>query len=83
MIIILLFYLPEAEMWHLNSKSISSDPVADSRHGHSAVVYDGAMFIYGGMSNLVAKDDLWQYNFSTFVLKKTNYLLNRSTLFIM
>ncbi|KAK2158955.1 hypothetical protein LSH36_161g05042 [Paralvinella palmiformis] len=53
------------EIWHLSHNSMTNEMLAEGRHGHSAVVYEGAMFVYGGMANLVAKCDLWKYEFTS------------------
>lgn len=34
------------------------------RHNHSCIVHDGAMWIYGGLTDLQAKSDFWKWDFS-------------------
>lgn len=38
----------------------------EGRHGHSAVLYGRDMWVYGGMSDLTPKSDLWYYNFREY-----------------
>lgn len=33
------------------------------RYGHSAVVADNAMWLYGGMAGLSPRSDLWKFSF--------------------
>lgn len=60
----------ETESWHLLSpkKKKTSDglPKPSGRHKHSAVLHDGAMWIYGGMTDLQEKGDLWRWDISNF-----------------
>lgn len=38
---------------------VTSGPVPPSRHNHSAVHYNGKMYVYGGMCDLVELSDFW------------------------
>lgn len=51
-----------------------NEPVPPARHKHSAVLYDDAIWIYGGMSDLKECSDLWKWDmrlktWTTFKLK--------------
>lgn len=35
------------------------------RHGHSAVVHAGHMWVYGGQTDLQEKSDFWKWTFAT------------------
>lgn len=53
----------ETESWHLLSnptKDTSSIP--PPRHKHSAVLYDEQMWIFGGMTDLQERGDLWRWD---------------------
>lgn len=54
-------------MWHLTpaSEGGAGDGGPGGRHDHSAVMYDGRMYIFGGMNGLQTKDELWSWNFSS------------------
>ncbi|XP_075237616.1 uncharacterized protein LOC142333905 [Lycorma delicatula] len=49
----------ESESWHLISSGNSCPP---ARHKHSAVVHDDSMWIYGGMTDLHERADLWRFD---------------------
>ena len=49
--------------WHLGYCAEDGKPGPSARHDHSAVVYGGAMWVFGGVMNLEAKSDLWCWNF--------------------
>ena len=53
------------EQWHLMScpGRYSSQPCG--RHSHSAIVDGEFMWIFGGMTGLKEKNDLWKWNFIT------------------
>ncbi|XP_072029870.1 uncharacterized protein [Amphiura filiformis] len=54
----------ESCWWHLNPDNVYSEsPIA--RHLHTAVVYDDAMWVYGGLNNLVPLKDLWKWDFTS------------------
>ena len=61
-------------MWHLAYCSTLSEDGAGARHGHSAIVHDNHMWVYGGMTDLQARDDFWMWSFSKsgFLLLKEN-----------
>ncbi|XP_059481086.1 uncharacterized protein LOC132199971 isoform X2 [Neocloeon triangulifer] len=48
------------ESWHLLSGRGRDEPPA--RHKHSAVMHDGAMWVYGGMTDLQTRCDLWRWD---------------------
>ncbi|XP_048165961.1 leucine-zipper-like transcriptional regulator 1 homolog isoform X3 [Corvus hawaiiensis] len=47
----------------VSSPSHSSSPGA--RHGHSAVVYHTAMYLFGGLMGLTEQRDLWRWDFGS------------------
>lgn len=54
----------ESESWHLlSSKKLSRfhESIPPGRHKHSAVMHDDAMWIYGGMTDLQERNDLWKW----------------------
>ncbi|UXI22962.1 hypothetical protein NH340_JMT08905 [Sarcoptes scabiei] len=53
----------DTEEWYLEGNNFRKEASPSVRHGHSAVVYQESMFIYGGMSNLNIKGDFWSWNF--------------------
>lgn len=53
----------ETESWHLISTgSKNSDSVSPARHKHSAVLHSDAMWVYGGMTDLQERSDLWRWD---------------------
>ena len=54
------------EEWELLSQGKQTSHSPGSRYGHSAVVYNKQMWLYGGMTDLQPKQDLWCYTFSMF-----------------
>ncbi|XP_065344018.1 F-box only protein 42-like isoform X1 [Cloeon dipterum] len=48
------------ESWHLLSGRGRDEPPA--RHKHSAVMHDGAMWVFGGMTDLQTRSDLWRWD---------------------
>ncbi|CAG9761028.1 unnamed protein product [Ceutorhynchus assimilis] len=57
----------DTESWHLVSvpPNKPSDQFPFPRHKHSAVVHGEAMWIYGGMTDLNERGDLWKWDFYT------------------
>lgn len=51
------------EQWHLITCSGRSSAQPSARHYHSAVVYDGCMWVLGGMTDLNERSDFWQWSF--------------------
>ncbi|KAK9502066.1 hypothetical protein O3M35_012669 [Rhynocoris fuscipes] len=49
----------ETESWHLLSGSSTCPP---ARHKHSMVIHDGSIWIYGGMTDLQERSDLWKFD---------------------
>ncbi|XP_073969434.1 uncharacterized protein isoform X3 [Rhodnius prolixus] len=49
----------ETESWHLLSGSPTCPP---ARHKHSMVIHDGSIWIYGGMTDLQERSDLWRFD---------------------
>ena len=37
----------------------------EGRHSHSAVVHDSAMWVFGGMTDLTERSDLWRLDLGT------------------
>lgn len=59
-----LYFTPtDDEEWELVLPRQQGRDVPGSRHGHSAVVFDNHMWVYGGNSDLNARQDLWSYSF--------------------
>ncbi|KAK3930299.1 Actin-fragmin kinase, partial [Frankliniella fusca] len=53
----------DTESWHIISsgKTVSkSDSIPPARHKHSAVIHDDTMWVYGGMTDLNERQDLWR-----------------------
>ena len=50
-------------MWHLSYSDTLQDEGPGPRHSHSAMVHDGAMWVFGGMCDLNAKNDFWKWSF--------------------
>ena len=63
---ILIFFQTEDEEWELLPPQQRSNDRPGRRYGHSAVVYKQCMWVYGGMNNLVPKQDLWCYSFGMY-----------------
>ena len=61
------------EQWHLMSGGgSSSSKMPPPRHAHSAVIHEASMWIYGGMTDLQSRSDLWKWDFSNiFWIKMT------------
>ena len=51
------------EQWHLITCSGRSSAQPSGRHYHSAVVYDGSMWVLGGMTDLNERSDFWRWSF--------------------
>lgn len=59
------------EFWFLNFDSmkwtclppVSCDCGPGPRYGHSSVVYNDAMYVFGGLVGMVEKNDFWTWNF--------------------
>ncbi|KAE8745406.1 hypothetical protein FOCC_FOCC007954 [Frankliniella occidentalis] len=53
----------DTESWHIISsgKTVSkSDSIPPARHKHSAVIHEDTMWVYGGMTDLNERQDLWR-----------------------
>jgi len=48
---------------HGNESKRSSQVIPPCRHRHSSVVHDQGMWVYGGMTDLQSKCDLWRLDF--------------------
>ncbi|XP_066156596.1 uncharacterized protein [Euwallacea fornicatus] len=57
----------DTESWHLISTTPTkhADQYPPPRHKHSAVIHGEAMWIYGGMSDLHERGDLWKFDIYT------------------
>lgn len=55
----------DTEQWELASGEggVGDHPAA--RHNHSCVVHQGAMWIYGGLTDLQERADFWTYHFDS------------------
>jgi hypothetical protein len=64
----------DSEQWNLFSsssekkKSNKDKSCPEGRHWHSAVVHTEYMFIFGGMSGLKEKNDLWRWSFRESII---------------
>lgn len=59
-----IYFFQETESWHLIStvSSKNADSVSPARHKHSAVLHSDAMWVYGGMTDLQERSDLWKWD---------------------
>ena len=57
----------DTEQWHLFTCSGKKSGYPSGRHWHSAVVDSEFMYVFGGMSGLQEKNDLWGWNFGKFL----------------
>ncbi|KAB0794495.1 hypothetical protein PPYR_11334 [Photinus pyralis] len=50
--------------WHLISSTTKSNPdlCPPPRHKHSAILHEDAMWVYGGMTDLQERSDLWKWD---------------------
>ncbi|KAK5644820.1 hypothetical protein RI129_006120 [Pyrocoelia pectoralis] len=50
--------------WHLISSTVKSNPdlCPPPRHKHSAILHEDAMWVYGGMTDLHERSDLWKWD---------------------
>lgn len=70
----------DSMMWH--DMTAAEGELPDPRHCHTAVVHDSAMWVFGGITDLQERADLWKYSFreclnvSEFciVVKLVNYI---------
>ncbi|KAI9564367.1 hypothetical protein GHT06_008106 [Daphnia sinensis] len=53
------------KMIHGSRAAKSSEAIPPGRHSHTAVVFDQGMWIYGGMTDLVERSDLWRLDLVT------------------
>jgi len=61
---IIAYHIEKNEWWSVNPDTLSHFP--SPRKGHSATVFNDAMFIFGGCgSNSEAYSDMWMYSFGT------------------
>ncbi|XP_077869872.1 uncharacterized protein LOC102810221 [Saccoglossus kowalevskii] len=60
----------ESKSWHVSYDMEESPP---PRHCHSAVVHDRCMWVYGGLTNLTTRGDLWKWNFDTRKWSRIRY----------
>lgn len=49
----------DEELWHQISLKGEQPP---ARHAHTAVVHDGHIWVYGGMTDLTERSDFWRYD---------------------
>ena len=49
-------------MLHGNEAHKSWQIVPPARHGHTAVVHDEGMWVYGGMTDLNERSDFWRFD---------------------
>ena len=48
------------KMIHSSRAKKSSEVIPPERHSHTAVVFDQGMWVYGGMTDLAERSDLWR-----------------------
>jgi hypothetical protein len=58
----LLVPFAETETWHLVSQGGSFEGPSP-RHKHSAVLHDNALWVFGGMTDLIERSDFWRFDF--------------------
>lgn len=56
------------KMIHGSRATKSSEAIPPGRHSHAAVVFDQGMWIYGGMTDLVERSDLWRLDLGKYIL---------------
>lgn len=54
---------------HGSRASNSTEAIPPGRHSHTAVVFDQGMWIYGGMTDLVERSDLWRLDLGKVYLQ--------------
>ncbi|NXJ05904.1 GEFF factor, partial [Odontophorus gujanensis] len=57
------FHFDTSRWLHVATPSHSTGP--GPRHGHSAVVYHTAMYLFGGLMGLSEQKDIWQWDFGS------------------
>jgi len=60
------WWCPDETRWAVVSGPVSGAESPAGRHSHSAVVHRRRMWIYGGLSDLTALDDLWTWHFGAY-----------------
>ncbi|WAQ93558.1 GEFF-like protein [Mya arenaria] len=68
---------PDDEEWEQVKPKQSSRDQPGGRHGHSAVMFNKHMVIYGGSCDLVPKAELWSYSLGSE--RWTQIMMNDST----
>nr|CAH0110257.1 unnamed protein product [Daphnia galeata] len=53
------------KMIHSSRAKKSSEVIPHGRHSHTAVVFDQGMWVYGGMTDLAERSDLWRLDLVT------------------
>ncbi|KAJ6224659.1 hypothetical protein RDWZM_003204 [Blomia tropicalis] len=53
----------ERQEWTKEESSFNKCNLPAGRHGHSAVVYNDSMYIYGGMTDLQVRGDFWSWSY--------------------
>ena len=61
-------------MIHGNKANKSSEVVPPGRHSHTSVVFDQAMWVYGGMTDLTERSDLWKLDLGIFFVCAKKYV---------
>lgn len=64
-------------MWkliHGNRSNKSSEVIPPGRHSHTAVLFDQAMWVYGGMTDLTERSDLWKFDLGKAISLQDNLL---------
>lgn len=59
-----VYKIVETSSWHLvsNAHKTNTDVCPPARHKHSAILHNDAMWIYGGMTDLQERSDLWKWD---------------------
>ena len=56
------FHLP-SQTWHLVSQGGPAADLSPTKHHHTAIVHNQAMWVFGGMSDLQERSDCWKFDF--------------------
>jgi len=60
----IFIFILDTESWHLLSQGRVLPP---ARHKHSAIIHDDVMWVYGGMTDLHERSDLWRFDFGWYL----------------
>lgn len=67
-------------MIHGNQSKRPPELIPPARHRHTAVVFDHGIWVYGGMTDLQERSDLWRFDLSkteeTYVIYSSTELFH-------